>query len=64
MAKQPLPEQELPEKRRKEIFQAFVEAQDIHEFTVAQSRALITKRFGITERQLRTIEDEGQDRLW
>jgi hypothetical protein len=64
MGKQPLPDEEIPEERRKEIFQALVEAQDIHEFTVAQSRSLIARRFGVTERQLRAIEDEGQERLW
>jgi hypothetical protein len=55
---------ELPEERRKEIFQALVDAQDLHEFTVPQSRQLIAQRFGISEEQVRRIEREGMDRLW
>ena len=60
---QPNSEAELSEERRKEIFQALVEAQD-QEMTVSQSRQLITGRFGITDSQLRNIEREGLDRQW
>ncbi|MCI0684501.1 MAG: hypothetical protein L0Y71_20505 [Gemmataceae bacterium] len=53
----------LTESKRKEIFQALVEAQD-QEMTVAQSRQLITERFGVTDAQLRDIEREGLDNQW
>ena len=56
-------ETELPEDRRKEIFLALVDAQDQH-LTVAQSRALIAQRFGVSESQLRDIEREGLDGQW
>src|SRR5262249_16853742 len=53
----------LSEPRRKEIFQALVDAQD-HEMTVAQSRKLIGERFGVSEHQIRWIEREGLDQQW
>lgn len=53
----------LPESKRKEIFQALVEAQD-QEMTVSKSRQLITERFGVTDAQLRDIEREGLDNQW
>jgi hypothetical protein len=56
-------EEELPEERRKEIFLALVDAQDQH-LTVAQSRALIAQRFGVSESQLREIEREGLEGQW
>jgi hypothetical protein len=58
------PFDELSDERRKEIFRAVVDAQDLHEFTPAQARKLISKRFGITERQVCQIEKEGTDQLW
>jgi len=58
------PTAETPsEVRRKEIFQALVEAQD-QEMTVPQSRQLVAQRFGITEAQVRQIEREGLDNDW
>ena len=56
-------EEHLAEERRKEIFLALVEAQD-KAMPVAQSRQLIMERFGITERQIRQIEDEGMVKGW
>jgi hypothetical protein len=53
----------LPEPRRREIFLALVEAQD-QEMTVAQSRKVIGERFGLTDRQLKQIEQEGLDQEW
>ena len=53
----------LTEARRKEIFQALVDAQD-QNLSVPQSRQVITERFGITESQLRLIEQEGLDQQW
>ena len=57
-------EVELPEERRKEIFLALVEAQDLHEFSVPQSRKLIAERFSISEAEVRQIEREGLDQIW
>jgi hypothetical protein len=51
------------EARRKEIFLALVEAQD-QDLGVARSRRLIAERFGITEGQVRQIEQEGLDHEW
>ena len=56
-------EKQLPEDRRKEIFLAIVDAQD-HEMDVAQSRKLVTERFGVSESQVRLIEREGLDLQW
>jgi NADH:ubiquinone oxidoreductase subunit E len=52
-----------PEPRRKEIFHALVDAQD-QEMSVAQSRKLVAERFGLSESQVRQIEQEGLDREW
>ena len=51
------------EARRKEIFLALVEAQD-QEVGVARSRRVIMERFGLTESQVRQIEEEGLDHEW
>jgi len=56
--------QELSEGRRREIFRALAEAQDLHEFTPAQARQLVAHRFGISEAQVRHIEYEGREQLW
>jgi hypothetical protein len=56
-------EEPLPEPRRKEIFQALVEAQD-RQVSVAQSRRLISRQFGVSENQIREIEQEGLDGQW
>ena len=58
------PTEELSEERRRAIFQALVEAQDLHEYTVPQSRQLIAQRFGVSEAQVRQIEREGMDHEW
>ncbi len=55
--------EELSESRRKEIFQALVEAQD-QAMSVAQSRQVIEERFGVSDAQLREIEREGLDNQW
>jgi hypothetical protein len=49
--------------RRKEIFQALVEAQDTG-VGVAQSRKATAEQFGLTEQQVRKIEQEGLDGEW
>jgi hypothetical protein len=51
------------ESRRKEIFLALVEAQD-QQMSVAESREFVSKRFGISESQIRQIEQEGLDQQW
>jgi hypothetical protein len=53
----------LPEDRRREIFAALVGAQD-ERMGVVRSRKEIAKRFGLTDRQLRRIEEEGVDGDW
>jgi len=53
----------LSEKRRKEVFLALVAAQD-QELDVPRSRRVVAKRFGITEDQVRDIEEEGLDGQW
>jgi hypothetical protein len=58
------PTEELSEERRKAIFLALADAQDLQELGVAQSRRLIARRFGISEARLRQIEREGRERLW
>jgi hypothetical protein len=52
-----------PEARRMEIFQALVETQD-QEVGVAKSRQIVADRFGVSESQVKQIEQEGLDREW
>jgi DNA-directed RNA polymerase sigma subunit (sigma70/sigma32) len=55
---------EMPsEALRKEIFLALVEAQD-QEVGVVRSRKLVAQRFGVSEQQVRQIEQEGIDQEW
>ncbi len=51
------------EARRKEIFLALVETQD-QDVGVVRSRQLVAQRFGVTEQQVRQIEQEGLDQEW
>jgi hypothetical protein len=60
---QPKVEELLPQPQRMEIFLALVQAQD-REVGVARSRQLIASRFGVSEDQIRRIEDEGIDHEW
>ena len=53
----------LSQDQRMEVFKALVEAQD-GEMGVAQSRKEVAQRFGISDRQLRRIEQEGVDADW
>src|SRR5205807_7928307 len=48
---------------RKAIFLALVEAQDAG-MGVGWSRKEVTRRFGVGDRQVRRIEEEGIDREW
>jgi DNA-directed RNA polymerase sigma subunit (sigma70/sigma32) len=52
-----------PEPRRKEIFHALVDAQD-QDMSVAQSRRHVAERYGLSENQVRQIEQEGLDHEW
>jgi hypothetical protein len=63
MREQSVSQAKLSLDRRKEIFLALVEAQD-EPMTVAQSRETIAKQFGVTEKQIREIEQEGLDHEW
>ncbi len=56
-------EELIPDERRREIFAALVEAQDLGE-SVAESRATIANRFNVTQREVRPIEREGLEELW
>jgi hypothetical protein len=56
-------EEEISEYRRKQIFLALVDAQD-HGIGVSLARNKIAKRFGLTDGQIRRIEQEGLDRQW
>jgi len=56
-------DRKLSKDRRMEVFKALVEAQD-GEMAVAQSRKEVAQRFGLSDRQLRRIEQEGVDGDW
>jgi hypothetical protein len=49
--------------QRMEVFQALVEAQDGN-MSVVASRKATAERFGLTEQQVRKIEQEGLDGQW
>jgi hypothetical protein len=53
----------LPGPRRKDLFRALVDAQD-QGMSVLQSRHVVAKRFRVTDRQVRRIEQEGLDNGW
>jgi hypothetical protein len=53
----------MSEAERKEVFLALVEAQD-QEMGVADSRRAVAEKFGITENQVRRIEQEGLANEW
>jgi hypothetical protein len=55
--------QAVAEGRRRDIFLALVAAQD-QAMGVAQSRTLVAERFGVSEQQVREIEQEGLERQW
>jgi hypothetical protein len=58
-------EEHPTEPRRKEIFQALVETQDQEpDLGVVGSRKRIADRFGVSESQVKQIEQEGLDREW
>jgi hypothetical protein len=56
-------EKDLTEPRRREIFLALVDAQD-QAMSVLQSRYVVAKKFRVSDRQVRHIEQEGLDHEW
>jgi hypothetical protein len=56
-------ESSMPEPRRKEIFLALVKAQD-GDASVAKSRSIIARRFGVSELEVQRIEQEGVEGDW
>ena len=53
----------LSEKERRAVFLALVAAQDMGA-GVVRSRKEVAERFGITDREVRQIEEEGIDGGW
>ena len=53
----------LTKTQKQEIFRALVEAQD-QGMPVPQSKKVVAERFGISDAQLRRIEEEGVDQEW
>ena len=56
-------EHQLPVERRMELFQAVVELQD-EGLDNVRTRQRVAKRFGVTERDVRRIEEEGLQGEW
>ena len=56
-------EKSLPKPRRKDIFLALVDAQD-HGVPPDESRKGVAERFGVSEGQVREVEEEGLDNEW
>jgi hypothetical protein len=54
----------LTVQQRKDIFRSLVTTQDLGLMSVPDSIRHITEQFGITEAQLRQIQDEGIDKEW
>jgi DNA-directed RNA polymerase sigma subunit (sigma70/sigma32) len=57
------PSKRLSEEERRAVFTAVVEAQDAGKGVVL-SRKEVAERFGISDRQVRQIEQEGIDGGW
>jgi hypothetical protein len=53
----------LSQAERMDIFLAVVQAQD-DRMTVLQARKVVAGRFGVSEQQVRQIEQEGLDNNW
>jgi hypothetical protein len=56
-------EKQMPVEQRMEVFRALVEAQD-QEIGTVRSRQLIAERYGMTENEVRRIEEEGLEEEW
>jgi hypothetical protein len=57
-------DEELAEDRRREIFRALVEADDLSDMSPAQARQVVARRFGVSEARVREVEREGAERFW
>lgn len=53
----------LAEPRRREVFRMLVSAQDM-DMGVAESREFVGCRYGLSEADVRRIEDEGVRQNW
>ena len=53
----------LTQAERMDIFLAVAQAQD-DRMTVLQARKVVAGRFGVSEQQVRQIEQEGLDNNW
>jgi hypothetical protein len=60
----PDPADELSEERRRAIFLALADAEDLQEMPRPLARQLVARRFGITEAAVAHIEREGMEELW
>ena len=56
-------ESTIPDERRKEMFAALVEAQD-KGASVRTSRAMIARKFEVTEAEVQAMRREGMDQGW
>ena len=56
-------EKALSEPQRREIFRALVDAQD-QKLSVLPSRHVVARRFRVSGRQVRQVEEEGLDNGW
>jgi hypothetical protein len=56
-------DRKLSREQRMEVFKALVEAQD-GEVGVVRSRKEVAQRFGLSDRQLKQVEQEGVDGDW
>lgn len=54
----------LSVEERKEIFYTLVTTQDGGGLSVAESREKTSKQYGITDAQLKQIEEEGMENEW
>jgi hypothetical protein len=50
--------------QRREIFSSLVATQDQGTMTVSDSRKYIIDQYGLSDAQLRQIEEEGLDKEW
>lgn len=51
-------------KQRQTIFKALVDLQDRQQMSIKETLAKVSEDFGITEIQLRNIQDEGINAEW
>jgi hypothetical protein len=56
-------DRKLSKDRRMEVFKALVEAQD-GKMGVVRSRKEVAQQFGLSDRQLKQVEQEGVDGDW